>query len=104
MVDQHITRLVKSENGDPTFETIDNVGDAIKLAGRGGAFDLESEFGVPAERIAAFDRTLHLPSRAGIDALRDAGIPLVLRYKTTTKGSRLPDRWGLPERYAMTLA
>ena len=34
---------------------------------------------------------------AGIDALRDAGIPLVLRYKTTTKGTKLPDRWSLPD-------
>ncbi len=34
---------------------------------------------------------------AGIDALRDAGIPLVMRYKTTTKGTQLPDRWGLPD-------
>ncbi len=97
MVDRHITRLVKRENGDPTFETIDNVGDAIKLAGRAGAFDLEKEFGVPPERIAAFDRTTALAIGAGIDALRDAGIPLVLRYKTTTTGSRLPDRWVLPE-------
>ena len=56
MLDKHITRLVKSENGEPTFETIDDVGDAIKLAGRAGAFDLEREFGVSAERIAALDR------------------------------------------------
>src|SRR5271157_3950983 len=34
---------------------------------------------------------------AGIDALRDAGIPLVMRYKTTTKGTQLPERWGLPD-------
>ena len=34
---------------------------------------------------------------AGIDALRDAGIPLVMRYKTTTMGTQLPDRWVLPE-------
>ena len=29
--------------------------------------------------------------------MRDAGIPLVLRYKTTSKGTQLPDRWVLPE-------
>ena len=37
------------------------------------------------------------PSPSGIDALRDAGIPLVMRYKTTSKGTQLPDRWGLPD-------
>jgi len=97
MLDKHITRLMKSENGEPTFETITSVADVIKLAGRGGAFDLEDEFGVPRERVAALDRDTQLAIAVGIDALRDAGIPLVMRYKTTSKGTQLPDRWGLPE-------
>jgi acyl transferase domain-containing protein/acyl carrier protein len=97
MLDKHITRLVKNENGGPTFETITDLADVIKLAGRGGAFDLESEFGVSAERIAALDRVTRLAIGAGIDALRDAGIPLVMRYKKTSKGTQLPERWGLPE-------
>ena len=69
----------------------------IKLAARGGAFDLGAEFGIPAERLAALDRTTQLAIGAGIDALRDAGIPLVMRYHTTTKGTRLPERCELPE-------
>ena len=97
MLDKHITRLVKSENGEPRFETISNVADVIKLAGRGGAFDLENEFGISSERVGALDRVTQLAIAAGIDALRDAGIPLVMRYKTTTKGTQLPERWGLPE-------
>jgi acyl transferase domain-containing protein/NAD(P)-dependent dehydrogenase (short-subunit alcohol dehydrogenase family) len=97
MLDKHITRLVKSENGEPTFETITSVADVIKLAGRGGAFNLEDEFGIPRERVSALDRDTQLAIAAGIDALRDAGIPLVMRYKTTSKGTQLPDRWGLPE-------
>jgi acyl transferase domain-containing protein/NAD(P)-dependent dehydrogenase (short-subunit alcohol dehydrogenase family) len=97
MLDKHITRLMKSENGEPTFETIASVADVIKLAGRGGAFNLEDEFGIPRERVAALDRDTQLAIAAGIDALRDAGIPLVMRYKTTTKGTQLPERWGLPE-------
>ncbi len=97
MLDKHITRLVKNDNGGPTFETINNVADVIKLAGRGGEFDLESEFGVTADRLAALDRDTQLAIAVGIDALRDAGIPLVMRYKTTSKGTKLPDRWGLPD-------
>jgi malonyl CoA-acyl carrier protein transacylase/NAD(P)-dependent dehydrogenase (short-subunit alcohol dehydrogenase family) len=96
MVDKHITRLVKSDNGG-RFETINDVADVIKLAGRGGAFDLKDEFGVSAERVAALDRTTRLAIAVGLDSLRDAGIPLVLRYKTTTKGTQLPDRWALPD-------
>jgi len=97
MLEKHIRRLVKSEKGEPTFESITDVADVIKLAGRGGAFDLESEFGVPSEHLAALDRVTCLAIAAGIDAMRDAGIPLVMRYKTTTKGTQLPDRWGLPD-------
>jgi acyl transferase domain-containing protein/acyl carrier protein/NAD(P)-dependent dehydrogenase (short-subunit alcohol dehydrogenase family) len=97
MLDKHITRLVKSENGGPTFETINSVADVIKLAGRGGALDLEKEFGVSADRVTALDHVTRLAIGAGLDALRDAGIPLILRYKTTSKGTQLQDRWGLPD-------
>src|ERR1700757_2146383 len=96
MLDKHITRLVKSENGDPCFETINNVADVIKLAGRGHDFNLEAEFGISADRLAALDRDTQLAIAAGLDALRDAGIPLVMRYKKTSKGTQLPDRWALP--------
>src|ERR1035441_10112932 len=94
ILDKHITRLVKGDNGGPTFETIDAVGDVIKLAGRAGAFDLEKEFGVSADRLPALDRVTQLAIAAGLDALRDAGIPLVMRYKTTSKGDRKSIRVG----------
>ena len=97
MLDKHITRLVKSESGEARFETLTDVADVIKLAGRGGAFNLEEEFGISAERVGALDIVTQLAIAAGIDALRDAGIPLVMRYKTTSKGTQLPERWGLPD-------
>ncbi|MCK6549926.1 type I polyketide synthase, partial [Myxococcota bacterium] len=97
MVDKHIVRLNKSEAGGASFEAIESVADVIKLAGRGGTLDLEEEFGVAPERIAALDVVTRLAMAAGIDALRDAGLPLVLRYKTSTKGTRIPDRYMLPE-------
>ena len=64
MLDKHITRLVKSDNGGPTFEQIHNPGEVIKLAARGGAFDLGREFGVPAERIRGA-RPRHQPGHRG---------------------------------------
>ncbi len=96
ILDKHITRLVKSDEGGH-FEVIEHESDVLKLAARGGAFDLGAEFGVPAERLGALDRTTQLAIGAGIDALRDAGIPLVMRYRTTSKGTRLPERFELPE-------
>ena len=65
MLDKHITRLVKSGNGGPTFESINTVADVIKLAGRGGAFDPESEFGISADRLAALDRVTRLAIGGG---------------------------------------
>ena len=97
MLDKHITRLVKGDDGSASFETIDRLEDVIKLAGRAGAFDLEAEFGVDPERVAALGRDTQLAIGAGIDALRDAGIPIVQRYRTTTKNTQLPDRWSLPD-------
>ncbi|TYB60228.1 SDR family NAD(P)-dependent oxidoreductase [Nonomuraea sp. PA05] len=97
MVDRRITRLVKRETGDPTFETIGSEADVLKLAGRHAPFDVVAEFGVDADRDAALDIATRLAIGAGFDALRDAGIPLVMHYRTTTLGTRLPDRWGLPE-------
>jgi len=97
MAGMRVTRLVKPANDDPRFERIDDVADVIKLAGRGGEFDLSAEFGIKPERVEAFDACTRLAIAAGIDALRDAGIPLVRNYRTTTVGTQLPEGWRLPE-------
>ncbi len=97
MADMHITRLVKSESGGASFETIDDPAEVIKLAGRHAPFDVVEQFAVESARDEALDSATRLAIGAGFDALRDAGIPLVMRYKTTTLGTQLPDRWGLPD-------
>jgi acyl transferase domain-containing protein/acyl carrier protein/NAD(P)-dependent dehydrogenase (short-subunit alcohol dehydrogenase family) len=97
MVEKNITRLVKTEGGEGRFESIQSASDVIKLAARAKEFNLVRDFGFPEDRMAALDRVTKLAIGAGIDALRDAGIPLVMRYKTTTKGTKLPDRWQLPD-------
>ena len=97
MATKHITRLIKSEHGESRFEEVTSTDEVIKLAGRIGELDLAGEFGVPDERIPSLDTVTRLAIGAGIDALRDAGIPLVMRYKTTTRGTKLPERWALPE-------
>ncbi|HEY5137353.1 MAG TPA: beta-ketoacyl synthase N-terminal-like domain-containing protein, partial [Candidatus Nanopelagicales bacterium] len=102
IVDKHITRLVKSEAGGGRFETIDSAADVMKLAGRAGRLDITDEYGVPEDLVAALDRTTMLAIGVGLDALRDAGIPLVLHYKTATTGRQIPDRWMLPEAYRDT--
>ena len=102
IVDKHITRLVKTTEGGGRFESIESVADVIKLAGRAGVVDLVDEFGFPAERADSLDVTSRLAIGAGLDALRDVGIPLVMHYKTATTGRKLPERWMLPEAYRDT--
>ncbi len=97
MVEKNITRLVKTEGGEGRFESINHLDDVIKLAARSRDLDLVRDFGFPEDRLPALDRVTKLAIGAGIDALRDAGIPLVMHYKTTTKGTKLPDRWMLPD-------
>ena len=99
MVDRNAVRLEKSEAGAQMIR-IDELGMTVKLAGQRGAFNLADEFGVPAERVDATDIATQLAMAAGIEALKDAGIPLVLRYRQTSKGTYLPDRWKLPESLA----
>ncbi|MDH3706590.1 MAG: acyltransferase domain-containing protein, partial [Acidimicrobiia bacterium] len=96
IVDKHITRLVKSESGGGSYEAIDSPHDVIKLAGRRGQFDIVDEFAIDEDRKLALDPATELAMAAGIDALRDAGLPLVMGYRTTSTGSQLPDGWKLP--------
>ena len=99
MLEKRPTRLVKSEAG-AIMQTIDDMELTLKLAGQRGAFDPVSEFGIPQDRLEAIDISTQLAIAAGIEALRDAGIPLVMAYKQTSTGSTLPDRWKLPETLA----
>ncbi len=96
MADMHITRLVKSESGGASFETIDDPAEVIKLAGRRAPLDIVEQFAVESARDEAFDNTTRLAVGAGFDALRDAGIPLVMRYKTTTLDDAAPRSMGAP--------
>jgi acyl transferase domain-containing protein/NAD(P)-dependent dehydrogenase (short-subunit alcohol dehydrogenase family)/acyl carrier protein len=97
MVNKRITRIVKAADGSGSFATIDDPSEVIKLAGRPGSFDLEAEYGVDGKLIEALDITSQLAMAAGLDALREAGIPLVMAYKKTTTGKYLPLDWKLPE-------
>ncbi len=95
-IDKHVEFVVKSQDGNHHFERLTSPNQAIKLYAKSGAFDLEKEFGLPAKWVRSMDRSFQLAIAAGMLALKDAGIPLVLYYKPTSTGGYLPDRWGLP--------
>ena len=97
MLRKNIVRLVKGDDGSGHFALIDQPSDVIRLAGRAGNFDLHAEYGVPTALIEALDRTTQMAMAAGLDALREAGLPLVQTYHRTSRGTDLPGRWMLPE-------
>ncbi|MEN9935250.1 MAG: hypothetical protein RLZZ387_1829, partial [Chloroflexota bacterium] len=97
MLAKNVTRVRKGEDGGGSFEAIGDPSEVIRLAGRPGPFDLTAEYGVPEKLVEALDTTTQLAMAAGLDALREAGVPLVQTYRRTTTGRDLPDRWMLPE-------
>ena len=97
MLDKHITRLVKSEDGRARSRSSTTSTTSSSSPRAAGEFDLAEEFGVDRERVGALGHDAQLAIAAGIDALRDAGMPLVQHYRTTSSGTLLPDRWALPD-------
>ncbi len=95
MIDKNITRLEKHEDGGGHFEELTELEDVIQLAARRGDFNLE-EWGVPDRLIKALDDISQLAFAAGLEALRDAGIPLQPRYRETRSGKKITDGWQLP--------
>jgi malonyl CoA-acyl carrier protein transacylase len=96
-LDKDLVRLVKDEAGQGSFLPVDDDEQVIHLAGRAAEFDLARDYGVSASWIQALDRTTELAFAAGLEALRDAGIPLVRTYHTTKGGKQVATGWALPE-------
>lgn len=93
MVDKNVTRLQKDPDGNAKFVEITSTEDVIQLAGQLGYFDLEEEYGIKKQH----DTTVSLAMAAGIEALKDANIPLVMGHKTTSTGTKMPTGFALPE-------
>ncbi|MFH2058239.1 MAG: beta-ketoacyl synthase N-terminal-like domain-containing protein [Pseudomonadota bacterium] len=93
-IDKNITKLFKQPDGNARFVQITKAEDVIHLAGQLGYFDLSDEYGIKEE----YDIVMGISIAAGIEALKDANIPLVMQYKKVNEGRTLiPDGFALPE-------
>ncbi|HSO20426.1 MAG TPA: acyltransferase domain-containing protein, partial [Desulfosarcina sp.] len=92
IVDMNITRVFKQPDGNARFLKITDTQDVIQLAGKLGYFNLKNEYGVDYD----YDITIALAIAAGIEALKDAHIPLVLQHKKTSTGQNIPNGYALP--------
>ena len=91
---KNIVRVSKNaQTGQGGFEEVSDISQVIQLAGKKASFSLH-EYGVEEERIKSFDITTKLAFAAGLEALKDAGIPLVPRYRHATS---IQTGWELPE-------
>ena len=94
IIDKNITKLFKQPDGNARFVKITKAEDVIHLAGQLGYFDLTDEYGIKEQ----YDITMAIGIAAGIEALKDANIPLVMQYKKMKDGKvMVPDGFALPE-------
>jgi malonyl CoA-acyl carrier protein transacylase len=96
IVDKNIVRLSKGGDGSAQFQVVSDIAQVIQLAGRRGGFDIAA-YGVGKELAESLDKTFQYAIAAGLEALRDAGIPLQRTYLQTSQGGHLPKDWKLPE-------
>lgn len=97
ILEKNIVRLVKSANGSGSFEHIDDITKVVQLAGQLGKFDPENDFGLNPKLLNALDISFQLAICAGLEALKDAGIPLIRSKKKTSTGKILEGEWELPK-------
>ncbi|MFH1437052.1 MAG: SDR family NAD(P)-dependent oxidoreductase [Pseudomonadota bacterium] len=95
-LDLNMVKIDKGTGDELIQKEVSETADVIKLAGQVGEFDLVSDYGVDSDFSAAMDDTARMAAAAGYEALRDAGIPLVLEMKKTTTGAKIPVGWFLP--------
>ncbi len=99
LLGKQIVRLVKDpQTGDGRFVPVEDHSQVIRLAGQKAHFDL-ADYGVDPEVTRALDITTQLAFAAGLEALRDAGIPLVRTFRKTGSGKNVATGWALPESY-----
>ena len=97
LLGRNIVRLRKDpKTGQGTFEPVNTRDQLIHLAGVGAGID-PAAYGIDARLAAALDITSVLAIAAGLEALRDAGIPLVEVTRTTSSGRKVTVGWRLPE-------
>jgi acyl transferase domain-containing protein/NAD(P)H-dependent flavin oxidoreductase YrpB (nitropropane dioxygenase family)/acyl carrier protein/NAD(P)-dependent dehydrogenase (short-subunit alcohol dehydrogenase family) len=94
LTDKNITKLFKQPDGNARFVQITKTEDVIHLAGQLGYFNLTDEYGIKEQ----YDMVMAMGIAAGIEALKDANIPLVMQYKKMKGGkAMIPAGFALPE-------
>ncbi|CAI8404096.1 MAG: Phenolphthiocerol synthesis polyketide synthase type I Pks15/1 [Marine Group II euryarchaeote MED-G33] len=97
LLDRNLVRIIKHADGSAEFVPCNDFSLIPQLAGRSGHFDLAEQYGVDPKIVEAMDITTSLALAAGLEALKDAGLPLVAVEQVNKAGKRLIQQWHLPE-------
>ncbi|MDE0575161.1 MAG: beta-ketoacyl synthase N-terminal-like domain-containing protein, partial [Candidatus Poseidoniales archaeon] len=97
LLERNIVRIIKHADGSAEFVPCDDFSLIPQLAGRKGHFDLAEQYGVDSKIVEAMDITTSLALAAGLEALKDAGLPLIAVEQVNKAGKRHIQHWHLPE-------
>ena len=97
LLDRNLVRIIKHTDGSAEFVPCNDFSLIPQLAGRRGHFDLAEQYGVDPKIVEAMDITTSLALAAGLEALKDAGLPLIAVEQVNKAGKRLIQQWHLPE-------
>ncbi len=96
LLDKNMVRIVKHTDGRAEFVPCDSFATIPQLAGVGGYFDLAKQYGIDPKIVAAMDVSTSLSFAAGLEALKDAALPLLPVEQVSSAGKRLVRGWNLP--------
>ena len=97
LLERNLVRIIKHADGSAEFVPCDDFSLIPQLAGRKGHFDLAEQYGVDSKIVEAMDITTSLALAAGLEALKDAGLPLLPVEQINKAGKRHIQHWHLPE-------
>jgi len=96
LLDKNMVRIVKHPDGRAEFLPCESFASIPQLAGVGGYFDLAEQYGIDPKIVAAMDVSTTLSFAAGLEALKDAALPLLPVEQVSSAGKRLVRGWNLP--------
>ena len=97
LLERDLVRIIKHADGSAEFVPCNDFSLIPQLAGKKGHFDLAQQYGIDPKIVEAMDITTSLAIAAGLEALKDAGLPLVAVEQINKAGKRLVQSWHLPE-------
>ena len=97
LLERDLVRIIKHADGSAEFVPCNDFSLIPQLAGMKGHFDLAQQYGIDPKIVEAMDITTSLAIAAGLEALKDAGLPLIAVEQINKAGKRLVQSWHLPE-------